>query len=80
MFSQVYFILAEDFSVGVIKCLKISAKMMKGHKFDLFILELSFIGWFIACIFTFGVELLWYMPYYQMTLTNFYLELKKYDK
>ncbi|WP_042274992.1 DUF975 family protein [[Clostridium] dakarense] len=80
MFSQVYFILAEDSSVGVIECLKRSAKMMKGYKMDYFILQLSFIGWFIACIFTFGIGFLWYIPYNQVTTTNFYLELKECDK
>lgn len=77
MFSQVYFILAEDNEIGVIECLKKSSNMMKGHKLELFILELSFIGWFIVCIFTFGIGFLWYVPYYQMTMTNFYLELKE---
>lgn len=80
MFSQVYFILDEDPSVGVIECLQRSAEMMKGYKLDLFILQLSFIGWFILCVFTLGIGFLWYMPYYQMTMTNFYLELKEGNK
>lgn len=80
MFSQVYFILAQDPSIGVIECLQRSSEMMKGHKLDLFILELSFIGWLILCIFTLGIGSLWYIPYYQMTLTNFYLNLKESDK
>ncbi|MGX4600515.1 DUF975 family protein [Faecalimicrobium sp. JNUCC 81] len=76
MFSQVYFILAQDPSIGVIECLQRSSEMMKGHKLDLFILELSFIGWLILCIFTLGIGFLWY----QMTLTNFYLNLKESHK
>lgn len=77
MFSQSFFILAENPHLSSIECLKKSAKMMKGHKFDFFVLELSFLGWIFACVFTFGIGLLWYTPYYEMTVCNFYLQLKE---
>lgn len=78
MFSQVYYILAENPTISVIECLKQSSKMMDGFKGDLFILELSFIGWIIVCVLTLGVGFLWYSPYYEMTKGNFYIQLKKY--
>lgn len=77
MFSQAYFIAVENPELSAIKCLSKSASMMKGHKMDLFVLTLSFIGWLLVCIITLGIGFLWYVPYYQMTLTNFYLELNK---
>lgn len=78
MFSQAYYILAENPTLSVIECLKQSSKMMDGFKGELFILELSFIGWIIVCLFTLGIGFLWYSPYYEMTKGNFYIQLKKY--
>lgn len=53
-----------------------SREMMKGHKFDLFYLYLSFIGWFILSILTCGVGFIWLIPYMQMTVAAFYEDLK----
>lgn len=58
-------------------CLDKSKEMTNGHKWELFVLDLSFIGWFIVGLLCFGIGLLWVIPYYQVTKANFYLELKK---
>ena len=50
--------------------------MMKGHKWELFVLYLSFIGWAILCLFTFFIGFLWLTPYMQMTETKFYEKLR----
>lgn len=76
MFSQSYYILAENPDISIMNCLKKSANMMKGFKWELFVLELSFLGWAILCVFTLGIGFLWYTPYYYTTLGNFYLKLK----
>ena len=76
MFSQAYYVLTENPELSAIECLKRSASMMKGHKMELFVLGLSFIGWLVVCVLTFGIGYLWYTPYYQMTMANFYLNLK----
>ena len=49
-----------------------SAELMKGHRMELFILELSFIGWMFLALFTCGIGLLWLMPYMQITSVKFY--------
>jgi uncharacterized membrane protein len=36
------------------------------------VLQLSFIGWYIVSMFTFGIGLLWVMPYQECTNANFY--------
>lgn len=77
MFSQSNYILAENPEKSSIECIKKSAEIMKGYKMNFFILQLSFIGWLILCILTLGIGLLWYVPYYQMTMTNFYLQVKE---
>ena len=76
MFSQAYYILAEDTSKSINQCLSESVEMMKGYKWDLFCLELSFIGWWIIVALTFGIASLWVSPYVKVTETNFYLNIK----
>ena len=76
MYSQVYYIMAENPEMSIMDCLKESSRIMKGHKMDLFVLELSFLGWIILTVITFGIAGLYVLPYYTTTLTNFYLEIK----
>ena len=76
MYSQVYYIMAENPDISVLDCLRESARIMKGHKMELFILELSFLGWIILTAFTCGIAGLYVLPYYSATLANFYLEIK----
>lgn len=52
-----------------------SRKLMDGHKWDYFVLQLSFIGWQILCIFTFGIGYLWLNPYMSATYAAFYKDL-----
>ena len=57
-------------------CIHESRMMMKGYKWKLFCLDLSFIGWGILCIFTLGIGLLWLQPYIEASHAKFYEELK----
>lgn len=52
-----------------------SRKLMNGHKMDLFIFDLSFIGWFLLGIISCGIGLLWVVPYYRQAKANFYRNL-----
>ncbi|MBS9338776.1 DUF975 family protein [Fructobacillus sp. M2-14] len=54
-----------------------SRELMDGHKWELFVLYLSFLGWGIVVFFTFGIGTLWLTPYMNMTLAGFYDHLKK---
>lgn len=76
MFSQAFFILAEDSSKSITQCLSESTEMMKGYKADFFVLELSFIGWWIVAALTLGIGGLWVAPYQKLTEANYYLSLK----
>ena len=53
-----------------------SRMMMRGHKFDLFWLWLSFIGWGILSILTAGIGLIWLAPYMETAQAAFYEEVK----
>lgn len=57
-------------------CIHESRMMMKGYKWKLFCMDLSFIGWAILCIFTLGIGLLWLQPYIEASHAKFYEELK----
>lgn len=53
-----------------------SMVMMKGHKMELFLLLLSFIGWVILSILTLFVGFLWLTPYMGVSVAHFYESLK----
>ena len=76
MFSQSYYILSEDPSKSITQCIKESVDMMNGHQWDLFYLELTFIGWWLLTAITVGIAGLWVAPYVKVTETNFYLSIK----
>ena len=52
-----------------------SARLMKGNRWKIILLELSFIGWAILAIFTFGIGYLWILPYMQVAIVCFYERL-----
>ncbi len=70
-------IIENNDDVGAIDSLAASRKLMKGYKWRLFKLNLSFIGWGILCIFTVGIGFLWLVTYINMSTVNFYRELLK---
>ena len=53
-----------------------SMAMMEGNKMKLFLLDLSFIGWAILCLFTFGIGFFVLQPYVQVSHAAFYEDLK----
>ena len=75
-YSMAVYILAENKGKSARECIKESNAMTMGYKADLFILGLSFIGWSVLCIVTFGIALIWVMPYMQVTYANTYNLLK----
>lgn len=75
-YSQMFFILAENPKIGVAKAMRISKVLTKGYKADLFVMGLSFFGWNLLSIFTFGILQLWIQPYEYMSFTNAYKSLK----
>lgn len=53
-----------------------SMRMMDGHKWELFCLDFSFIGWILLAILTLGIGCLWLYPYIYTARAAFYEELK----
>jgi uncharacterized membrane protein len=75
-YSMTFFIMAENPQITASDALVQSKRMMMGHKWELFNLGLSFIGWFILCAFTFGIGLLWLHSYMMASGTIFYHKIK----
>ena len=75
-YSMALYILAENPDMPALEAIDRSKKMMDGHKMDLFVLYLSFIGWGLLCGITFGIAAIWVIPYMQATMTNAYNYLK----
>jgi uncharacterized membrane protein len=51
--------------------------LMDGHKMELFLLDLSMIGWAILCCLTCGIGTLFLTPYVYSCHAHFYEDLKK---
>lgn len=75
-YTLVPYILHDNPELSITETLAKSREMMKGHKWELFLLMLSFIGWLLLGILTFFIGYLWLMPYMQMTEYKFYEQIR----
>lgn len=78
-YSMAYYILHDFPGMSGFEALSHSKEMMRGHKGRLFLLYLSFIGWALLCIPTFGIGYLWLAPYMQTSMAAFYDQLKTHQ-
>ncbi len=76
-YAMTYYVMIENPEYSVSRAMKESKHLMKGHKLDLFLLWLSFIGWGILAILTLGIGFLWLSPYMSTTTAHFYRYLSK---
>ena len=80
-YRMAIYLLVDDPGRGVMECLRISKEMMKGHKWELFVLDLSFIGWSLLAmlpVFGYAVQI-WTVPYMSMTRALYYESLSGRD-
>ena len=67
------YILAENPTMPREEAFQISRRMMMGQKMDVFVLDLSFIGWFILEKISFGLAGLFFVrPYYETVFAELY--------
>ena len=76
-YCMVPYLLYDYPELSVREAMKISREMMRGHKWELFVLDLTFIGWIILSIFTLGLGILFVEPYQQAARSAFYEDLKR---
>lgn len=75
-YSQSMYIAAENPNIGALEAITRSRKMMDGHKMELFLLGLSFIGWAILGAFTLGILYIWLVPYMYTSMAIFHNSIK----
>ncbi len=75
-YSMVFFILADDSSIGIREALQKSKTMMMGHRWKYFCLGWRFFGWTLLCFLSLGIGFLWLFPYIQISGAKFYEDLK----
>lgn len=80
-YSMAIYLLVDDPSRSPLECIRLSKEMMKGHKWELFVLDLSFIGWDILAMLPvvgYAVQI-WTVPYISMTKALYYENLSGHD-
>lgn len=75
-YAMVPFLLRDYPTLSATEALRTSRQMMRGHKWDLFLLDLTFIGWIILVGCTFGIGIIWLAPYVSAAHAHFYEDLK----
>lgn len=70
------YILAENPEIDSAEARRKSKELMQGNKWAAFVLDLSFIGWFLLAVVTFGLVGLFYLnPYMEATHAELYAAL-----
>lgn len=76
-YSMMFFVIAENPKIGAMKAMDISKILTQGHKADLFVLDMSFLGWAFLSSLVSGLGFIWLCPYENMTKLQAYYDLKK---
>ena len=71
-----YQIMCENPNIKPSEALKLSKKMVMGNRGELFVLDLSFLGWWLLCGITFGLANIYVIPYYFTTQALYYENFK----
>ncbi|MCI5753339.1 MAG: DUF975 family protein [Clostridiales bacterium] len=72
-YSQSIYLLLDHPEMSPMQCMKESARLMRGHKWELFVLNLSFIGWALLTIVP--LVSIWVSPYMELTYAEYYNRL-----
>ena len=76
-YSMIPYLLAENPNLSADEAFSLSKQMTTGQKMDLFVLDLSFIGWIILGLICCGIGILFVLPYPEATRAEVYLILKE---
>ena len=76
-YRMVPYILADNPNIGVQRAIELSNEMTRGEKWNIFVLDLSFIGWYLLGSLLFGIGVFFVKPYDDATNAELYLILRK---
>lgn len=68
--------LCENPELGVMDALNMSKQQTRGYKLDLFVLDVTFLGWSLLCVLTAGILSIWMTPYIQQTDLGYFEAIK----
>ncbi len=72
------YIVAENPDINGKDAIKLSSEMMYGHKMECFIIDMSFIGWELLGMFTFGLSNLFFTDAYKVAVfSEYYVRIRK---
>lgn len=75
-YSMTFYILNDHPEMTANEAITESRRIMNGNKWRLFCLDFSFIGWMILSAFTFGILMIYVVPYMQAARAAFYESIK----
>lgn len=70
------YLLAENPYMTSRRARELSRQIMHGEKWHIFLLQMSFIGWYLLCVLTLGLGFLFLAPYYDATMAEFYAAMR----
>lgn len=73
-YRQALFIMIENPDMSALECIRASKKMMYGHKGELFVMDLSFLGWYLLTAVPFVS--IWVLPYTEISYAIYYIALR----
>jgi len=76
-YRMVPYILTDNPNIGYKRAVQLSTQMMKGNKFHMFLLDLSFIGWLLLGVLALFIGVLFVMPYINSAKAELYLVLRR---
>ncbi len=79
-YSQMFYFLAEDEKLEAGAAQRKSMEIMEGHKWEYFVLQLSFIPWHLLGLITLGLAYIWVEPYIQTTMAEYHVRLVNANK
>lgn len=79
-YAMTPFILADHPDLTASQAIKLSMQLMDGHKSELFLLDLTFIGWNLLCILTLNLGFIALNPYQNAAYAAFYRQLLAENK
>ncbi|MGG1572276.1 DUF975 family protein [Fictibacillus sp. NRS-1165] len=76
-YSQTFYVLKDNPGISMTGAITESRRLMDGYKWKYFLLQLSFIGWILLALATFGIGFLWLIPYITASSAEFYNEIRQ---
>jgi len=75
-YFMVPYLTAENPKIDSKRAFEISKQAMSGNKWNLFVLQLSFLGWELLAVLTCGLGFIFLSPYYEAAMSEFYKLVK----